>query len=284
VSSNLDKRFKNRGLLPSTQEKYGVILSAVESDDPLHWLNKRIEPSMPIGTVLPLRAAVKHYLIAEKGYSEEELDALLPKAKGRQPRWRQALSPDALALYHGLVDAVSAEPVHTILSLLPATGMRIGEITTLRVEDLREVGGRYYFSFYGKGDKPRVVPLSLAGEKALKSYMEFSHPTNWLFPGRSGNHITQHAVRKYTRKMATAHVELEGLSPHVLRHTAATLWLRKGADIRQVQALLGHQSIVTTQRYTHPDVEMLVDVVDRADTQFLGNKATPRLLRGEGKG
>jgi len=115
--------------------------------------------------------------------------------------------------------------------------------------------------FRGKGDEERFVPLNSAAQKALKSYMNVHDPKKWLFQGNSGRPISPESVRKVCRKMRKAHPDLGELTPHVLRHTFATMALRKGADLRTVQALLGHKSIQTTARYLHPDAGMLHDAV-----------------------
>ena len=76
----LDRHLQEQGLLPSTRSKYASIVAA-GGDDPTEWLRQKLSKRLPIGTVLPLRAAVKHYLLSE-GYDAEEIKALLPKATG----------------------------------------------------------------------------------------------------------------------------------------------------------------------------------------------------------
>ena len=264
----LDRRLKDRGLLPSTREKYGDILNGADTRDLFSWIRNRIHARTPIGTVLPMRAAVKHYLVSVHGYDEEEVNSLLPKAKGREPQQREALTPHQLALYLAAVEQMDQEPAKTILLLLPKTGLRIGEITGLKKDDIKRMGSRALLSFRGKGDKARRVPLSPAAWNTLEEHLEVAeHPPfqKWLFPTSRGGPISPHAVRKYTRAIAERYPELSGLSPHVLRHTFATTLLSRGADLRRVQELLGHSSIVTTQRYLHPSVEDLGSAVDLLD-------------------
>lgn len=246
-----DLQLRREGLLPSTQEKYRSIVKSAGDEDLLEWINRRVHRKMPLGTILPMRAAVKHYLMAEAGYSEEELKALLPRARGRKAKMRPALSPKQLALYHAAIAEIDREPVRTILELLPRTGLRIGEICKLTVDDVEETSEGTFLVFRGKGDKERVVPLVGSGDELLSAYMDEHNPTKWLFPGYCGKHITPHAVRRYTRAIAQRHPDLSGLSPHVLRHTFASMALRRGIDLRTLQELLGHSSIVTTQRYLH---------------------------------
>jgi len=262
----LNHHLKRRGLLPSTRDKYEEILEKAPTDDLISWINGRVNVRTPLGTVLPMRAAVKHYLVAVQGYDPDEVDELLPKARGRAARVRQALTPQQLALYHIAVDEVDQQPAHTILALLPCTGLRIGEMCSLRLSNIYRRGPSVYLQFHGKRDKERVVPLTSAGRKELERYLVQEQPTDWLFPGYNGP-IGPHGVRKYTRKMAADYPELAGLSPHVLRHTYATLGLRKGMDIKELQVLLGHENIQTTSRYLHPSIEDLQGAVDRLDNE-----------------
>jgi site-specific recombinase XerD len=263
----LEKHLQKQGLLPSTQEKYVSILSGVDAGDPVEWLSEKVNARMPIGTVLPLRAAVKHYLLAQ-GYDEDDIRAMLPKAKGRPSGMRDALTPEQLVVYYEAVDTCG-DPIRTILSLLPRTGLRISEMCNLRFEDDTKKGGVRGFLFRGKRDVQRFVPLSKPAAKALDDYYRRiggKQAAGWMFLGYGDTPITPAAVRKVTRGMREDHPELgESLSPHVLRHTHATLLLKRGADLRTVQALLGHKSINTTARYLHPDAEMLQGAVDRLD-------------------
>lgn len=275
--SRLDKHMRRQGLLASTQDKYATIIK--EAEDAGHeghsivdWLHRKIHARVPIGTVLPLRAAVKHYLMSELGYTADEVQEALPKAKGVPSRIRDALSVQQLALYFMAVEEHAPEPSRTILMLLPPTGLRIGEITRLHKSEIERRGNRWQFRFRGKGGVERKVPLNPASVRLLESYFQTKQPEGeWVFPNPAGHPISTHTVRKYTRKIAGAYpMDLPDLSPHVLRHTAASLWLKQGKDLKTVQALLGHKNIATTSRYLHPDDDMLQDAVDSFDTLMPG--------------
>ena len=260
--SALQSHLKQQQLLPSTRVQY---LSIIErsGEDPVEWLKRRLNARTPIGTVLPYRAAIKHLLMSEHGYSDEEVKSLLPKAKGRPTAFRHALSPELLALYHTLVDELP-EPSRTILTLLPKTGLRIGEICGLADDNVQVIQGVRSLVFRGKRDKERMVPLSTSAEKSLNSYLRSQdRSSEWLFPNPMGAPISQHAVRKYTRGIAAKHAEFDGLSPHILRHTFATMALRRGIDLKTLQALLGHESLETTSRYLHPEIRDLKDAIDK---------------------
>ena len=259
----LTDHLRQQGLASTTRDKYTSILDSA-SEDPVAWLRHRITSKTPIGTVLPFRAAVKHYLLAQ-GYDEDEITQLLPKARGAPNALRDALNAEQLTIYYLASETVS-EPVRTILLLLPRTGLRISEICGLHVDNVVKRGNILGFQFRGKRSEERFVPLNRTALNAFHAYMTTFQPSEWIFPGNKGQSISPEAVRKVTRQIAADHPELTGLSPHQLRHTHATTLLKRGADLRTVQALLGHRSITTTARYLHPDAEMLRDAVSRLDS------------------
>jgi site-specific recombinase XerD len=260
MTAALDRHMKHQRLLPNTRDQYARIAARVDGEDPIAWLNRHVHARTPIGTVLPLRAAVKHMLLAE-GYSVHDVDALLPRAKGRPSGVRDALSPEQVAIYYAAVRSVP-DPVRTILLLLPRTGLRISEACGMHRSDVVQKQGSWGFLFRGKRDRERFVPLNRPARSALKAYLGESRPCGWLFPGRGGGPIGQAAVQKVCRRLRSLHPELGDMTPHTLRHTFATHALRQGLDLRTLQALLGHKSIDTTSRYLHPDTRMLTQAVE----------------------
>lgn len=256
----------NAGLSDSTQDTYTRTVERVARAklDPVQWLRSKMSSRTPMGTVLPLRAAVKQFLLSQ-GYSTEDVEALLPKARGLQTATREALTPAQLAVFYLCVEDLN-DPVRCILSLLPRTGLRISEITSLKMGSIVKRGAIYGFQFTGKGNKVRFVPLSKPARIELKRYLKLRGKSGgYLFPGNKGVGITPEAVRKVCRQMRKEHEELGPLSPHVLRHTFATALLRKNVDVKKVQTLLGHKNIETTLRYQHPDAEMLSEAVEGLD-------------------
>ena len=263
--NELDRYLRELGLAPATRASYHAIVLRMDEDDPVGWLRAQIAKRRPVGTILPMRAAVKHVLIAS-GMDPDEAAKVLPKARGRKARTRDALSPDALAAYYDVADT-EGEPVRTILLLLPRTGLRIAEMCSLRTTDVLVSGSKIHIQVTaGKGDKARTIPLGKEGAAVLRAYVNGDHAgSRWLFQGYSGSPLTPAAVRHVTRRIADESPELGALSPHVLRHTYATRALGAGTDLRRVQALLGHESMATTARYLHPtthDLERAVDVME----------------------
>jgi len=145
-----------------------------------------------------------------------------------------------------------------ILELLYATGIRVAELCSANLGDLDT--HRNVIRVIGKGNKERMVPYGIPAQIALDRWCVFRRQvaigTESLFVGARGARIDQRVVRtvvNQTTKAVTGH----SLSPHALRHTAATHVLEGGADMRVVQEFLGHASMSTTQRYTHVSVERL---------------------------
>ena len=145
--------------------------------------------------------------------------------------------------------------------LIYATGMRVGELVSL---DLGQINlGDRTVRVVGKGDKERMVPFGGPAVVALTAWAERGRPalTNAdsgaaLFLGATGRRWDQRDTRERLHKLA-ALAQVPDISPHELRHSAATHLLTGGADLRSVQEILGHTSLATTQRYTHVTPERL---------------------------
>lgn len=167
-----------------------------------------------------------------------------------------------------LLSACSNDPEglrdRALIELLYASGARISEVSALDVRDV-DVRQRQV-RLFGKGSKERVVPLYPRAVEAVQAYVKDARPslaccsgraTNALFLSSRGNRMSAAALRERFERL----VELAGLdpsiTPHAMRHTFATQLLDGGADLRSVQELLGHESLSTTQIYTHLSVERL---------------------------
>ncbi|MDF7664104.1 tyrosine recombinase XerC [Bifidobacterium sp. ESL0763] len=148
-----------------------------------------------------------------------------------------------------------------MVELLYATGIRVAELTGLDVGDIDFANRTARVT--GKGDKQRVVPFGAPAAKALRHWIErgrrrFETPRSAaaLFLGVRGGRVDQRVVRGVIHRKA-AEAGVPDISPHALRHSAATHLLDGGADLREVQEMLGHSSLKTTQRYTHVSIEQI---------------------------
>lgn len=154
-----------------------------------------------------------------------------------------------------------------LVHLLYATGCRASELSFLRVRDVH-LKDRYCIC-HGKGDKQRMVPLGNAAITAVENYLAeqrgqlasaASRPPEWLLLSRRGRRLRREAIWELVKKYAARSGAPPTVSPHTLRHSFATHMLAGGADLRQVQELLGHANITTTQIYTHVDTTRLQQV------------------------
>jgi integrase/recombinase XerD len=144
--------------------------------------------------------------------------------------------------------------------MLYATGCRVSEISNLRTRDVHL--DERYVRCRGKGDKQRVVPLGVRAIDAVRRYLADERgllaakkPTaaEWLFLSSRGARLTRERIWELIKRYAIRAGVPAEISPHSLRHSFATHLLAGGADLRQVQEMLGHASIATTQIYTHVD-------------------------------
>lgn len=148
-----------------------------------------------------------------------------------------------------------------MLELLYATGVRVAELVGL---DIGDVGfDNRTVRVTGKGNKQRVVPFGVPAGRALERWLGQGRPAlarersgDALFLGVRGGRIDPRTVRRVVHERAQA-AGVPDISPHALRHSAATHLLDGGADLREVQEMLGHSSLKTTQRYTHVSMEQL---------------------------
>jgi integrase/recombinase XerC len=155
-----------------------------------------------------------------------------------------------------------------IMELLYATGIRVGELCALDVDEVDS--SRRVVRVFGKGRKERSVPYGVPAAAALETWLQTARPQlvqpgsgPALVLGARGGRIDQRTVRRVVHARIDA-VDAPDLSPHGLRHTAATHLLEGGADLRSVQELLGHASLATTQVYTHVSGDRLRRAYEQA--------------------
>ncbi len=146
-----------------------------------------------------------------------------------------------------------------ILELLYATGIRASELITLKID---RIDFNYMIiKVYGKGNKERIVPFNESTKSSLKGYIEhfkkFIEENDSLWLNYRYEPLTVRGLRHVLDMMVKRSAQNFDLHPHKLRHSFATHLLNNGADIRAVQELLGHESLQTTQKYTHISKEQL---------------------------
>lgn len=160
-----------------------------------------------------------------------------------------------------LLDAISGineDRDYCIILLALTCGLRVSEIVGINIEDIRHSNGEHFIIIRGKGGKERPAYISKECVEALNTYMETRedtyHPAetfkNALFLSRVHKRISKDAVQLLVRN-ACLKANIQPVSPHKLRHSAATTMIQNGVDVRTVQEVLGHANLSTTQIYTH---------------------------------
>jgi integrase/recombinase XerC len=158
-----------------------------------------------------------------------------------------------------------------ILETLYSTGIRVSELVALNMDDVDFLGEVIHVR--GKGKKERIAPIGASALQVIQHYMEFRNrraqnnenfDSRVLFVNKHGRRLSTRSVRRKMDK----YIKMAGLdpaiSPHTLRHSFATHMLNNGADLRSVQELLGHQSLTTTQIYTHLTTKKMKEVYEGA--------------------
>ncbi|HEV2645444.1 MAG TPA: site-specific tyrosine recombinase [Acidobacteriaceae bacterium] len=215
-------------------------------------LDKRIphDPTVTIETPASWK-------VLPKSLAESEVSAMLDHAAA------VARNPEIDSSHNSNLSRPLALRDHAILEVLYAGGLRVGEIVSLREEDLHLDLARAQVR--GKGDKERIVPLGRRAVEALAEYTRHGRPAlargrmqRALFLSVRGHALTRQWVWEMVRSASSsADGSARKASPHVLRHSCATHMVEHGADLRTVQRLLGHADIATTQVYTHVAMEHL---------------------------
>lgn len=224
--------------------------------------------ALACATVSRKAAALRRFyaFLAEEGFRADDPSAALPRPVAARPLPRVLSRGDVDALLAAVAVKVDAGTppalrLSALVELLYGSGLRATELVSLPRNAVRT--GQPFVILSGKGGRERLVPISAAAESAVvrwRAHVSVASP--WLFPsGRA--HLTRVRLFQLIREVAAeAGIAPHRISPHVLRHAFATHLLEGGADLRALQALLGHADIATTQIYTHVDAGRLVELVN----------------------
>jgi len=218
--------------------------------------------------VSAIRSFFGYLLRRERIKKDPTEEVELPKVARHLPRVLSAEEMDELLEMPGRSDSPIALRDRAMLELAYATGMRVSELVALKLSSLNLEAG--YVRCIGKRNQERILPLSATAVQALQEYLELGRPhlarsaqQEALFLNRRGREMTRQGfwlmLKKYAEEMG-----LYDVTPHTLRHTFATHALRRKADLRSVQELLGHRSVTTTQIYTHLITDQLHEAYDQA--------------------
>lgn len=208
------------------------------------------------------------YLLEENEISADPTELLTaPKIESSLPKYLDVERVDRL-LSSPAADSPNGLRDRAMLDLLYAAGLRVGELINLRMSDLDTTEGTVRVA--GKGNKQRLVPVGRHALQSVETYCAGARAvllkgrvSPYLFITARGTRMTRQGFWKLLRGHGKAAGIFNNLSPHVLRHTFATHLLEGGADLRSLQAMLGHADIGTTQLYTHLVRTRLRQTVDQ---------------------
>lgn len=215
-----------------------------------------------------LRQYFRFLYLERRRPDEPTLHLARPKLARALPRYLSRAEVTALLDAAAARDGPDGIRLAALLELLYATGLRVSELIGLPLAALAH--DRASLRVRGKGDKERTVPIGGPARAALERWLAVRHGQDlapaqrpWLFPsrGRQGHLTRQRVTQLLTAVALDAGLDPARLSPHVLRHAFASHLLAGGADLRTVQAMLGHADIATTEIYTHLQPERLEAVV-----------------------
>ena len=263
----LAEHAKSRGI----QMPEGITLQELRS-----WLASASAQSKAKSTIARRSASARtftHWLTKRGVLAADPSDRLVsPKGSKHLPVvLHQRQASDLLEVAAVAADDGNAVGLRNraMLELLYASGIRVGELVGIDLDHLnrRERTVRVL----GKRRKERVVPYGIPAQEALEAWLDHGrhelaneHSGAALFLGSRGKRIDTRVVRNVVHDMALAVPDGPDISPHALRHSAATHLLDGGADLRAVQELLGHASLATTQIYTHVSIERLRSTYEQA--------------------
>lgn len=233
----------------------------------LEWINELGMTASSQARVLSGVKAFYKYLMIEDEIKSDPASIVETPKLGRK-------LPDTLSLIEinqiiEAVDASSAEGMRNkaLLEILYACGLRVSELVNLKLSDIYfEID---FIKVTGKGDKERFVPIGATAKKYIKMYVDEVRvhqnikkgEEDYIFLNRRGSRLTRVMVFTIIKRLAIKAGIKKSISPHTFRHSFATHLVEGGADLRAVQEMLGHESITTTEIYTHLDRNYLKETI-----------------------
>ncbi|MGB3342391.1 MAG: site-specific tyrosine recombinase XerD [Aequorivita sp.] len=268
VNYSLDLKKLSRWLEDKEIQVSPIAIEAETLQQFIYEIAKNVNPRSQSRIMSGLKGFF-NYLIFEDYRKTNPLELIESPKLGRK-------LPDTLAIEEidaliGAIDLSSpqGERNRAILETLYGCGLRVSELTQLRISDLFFDEG--FIKVVGKGDKERLVPIGAITQKYIDIYRkqirihQEIHPMakDTLFLNRRGKSLTRAMIFTIIKRLAEKAGIKKTISPHTFRHSFATHLLQNGADLRAIQQMLGHESITTTEIYTHIDRKHLMEVINR---------------------
>ena len=221
-------------------------------------------------TVARKAAALRRFyaFLADEGHRADDPGAALPRPGARRSLPKVLSHQDVDRLFAAIVERQARVPpdpndlrLAALVELLYGSGLRATELVSLPRNAIQP--DRPYIILKGKGGRERLAPISDRARAAVAAWRaHVASDRAWLFPSGKG-HLSRVRLYQLIKALAAdAGIPPDRVSPHVLRHAFATHLLEGGADLRALQAMLGHADIATTEIYTHVDSKRLIDLVN----------------------
>ncbi|MFH0930803.1 MAG: tyrosine recombinase XerC [Candidatus Zixiibacteriota bacterium] len=236
----------------------------------IHLSQESFDPSSIERKLSTLRSFFNFLQKKLKIKSNPTLSLKGPKRKRRLPLILSQAQMENILEPHLYEEKVAGWRDRAIIELLYNTGIRLSEISSLSREDIDFQTGE--IRVLGKGNKERIVPL---GENASKTIVEYldskdkvsslkNKETDYLFVNKYGERLSRRGIARIVKKYGAEVTEDQKTRPHILRHSFATHLLDEGANLLAVKEMLGHESLSTTQIYTHVSMDRLKKVYKKA--------------------
>lgn len=235
----------------------------------VEWMNQKgISPRTQARTISGIKSFYKFLLIEEAVENDPTTLLESPRIGRKLP---EILTDDEINSLIDAIDDTKPEGLRNkaILETLYSCGLRVSELVDLRLSNLHFE--QEFLKIGGKGEKERLVPISKRAIEDIKKYLINSRKKlniekgfeNIVFLNRRGKKLSRVMIFTIIKNLADK-IKLEkNISPHTFRHSFASALVQGGADLRTVQEMLGHESILTTEIYTHLDKEYLKDTVNK---------------------
>ena len=235
----------------------------------VEWMNQKgISPRTQARTISGIKSFYKFLLIEEAVENDPTTLVESPRIGRKLP---EILTDDEINRLIEAIDDTKAEGLRNkaILETLYSCGLRVSELVDLKLSNLHFE--QEFLRIAGKGERERLVPISKRAIEDIKKYLINSRKKltiekgfeNIVFLNRRGKKLSRVMIFTIIKNLADK-IKLEkNISPHTFRHSFASALVQGGADLRTVQEMLGHESILTTEIYTHLDKEYLKDTVNK---------------------
>ncbi len=239
-----------------------------ELENFIYELNQTLLSARSQARIISGIKAFYHFLIQEELMTDNPTELLeSPKIGQKLP---EVLSVQEIDLLQSKIDLSKPEGHRNkaIIETLYSCGLRVSELTELKISDLHF--NESFIIVTGKGSKQRIIPIGEIAKEEINFYRKFYRNSlkilpeysDTLFLNRRGKQLSRVMIFTIIKNLAAAAGLKKNISPHTFRHSFATHLIEGGADLRAVQEMLGHESIITTEIYTHIDREYLKQVVN----------------------